>query len=175
MEIKITDLTTWEAVKKAALFTIGKTKAVSEPTTEWIGGMLQREHSPIREKVYHIELIGIPYWIANHFRTHFIGTNFYISTSREDRNKEVTDRADLSQTSPVNMLVSLNAQALINISRKRLCSLAHRETRKVWEDVCKAMAEYDPVMAHFMVRECRYRNGFCPEGKNCGLFNKETF
>lgn len=52
--------------------------------------------------------------------------------------------------------------------------MAHRETRKVWEDVVKAMAEFDPVMAHFMNRECYYRNGFCPEDRNCGLFNKET-
>lgn len=174
MEIKITDVTTWEQVKKAALYTIGKTKVVNQPTEEWIGSMLMREHSPIREKAYHIELIGIPYWIANHFRTHFIGANYYISTSREDRTAGETPRSELPQDAPVNLLMSLNAQALINISRKRLCSMAHRETRKVWEEVVKTMAEYDPVMAHFMNRECRYRNGFCPEGRNCGLFNKET-
>lgn len=172
MEIKITDITTWEQCKKAALYTIGKTKVVNQPTDEWIDGMLRCEHSPIREKVFHIEIKGLPYWIANHIRTHFIGANYYMSTSREDRTENGTPRSELPQTAPVNLLISANAQALINISRKRLCGQSAPDTIALWEAVQETMAEHCPVMAKYMNRECEYRNGFCPEKKPCKRFKK---
>lgn len=172
MEIKITDITTWELAKKAALFTVGKTKVVNQPTEEWIDDILCSEHSPIREKMFHIEIIGLPYWVANHFRTHFLGANYYISTSREDRTESRTPRHKLPQDAPVNMLISGNAQTLINISRERLCGQSAPETIEIWEAVEKAMAEHCPVMAKYMVRECEYRNGFCPEKHPCKRFKK---
>ena len=172
MDIIITPQTSWNDVKKAALFTVGKTTVVNSATDGWVRSILRAEHSPIREKIYHIELIGIPYWIANHFRTHFIGANYYMSTSREDRTATQTPRSELSQDAPVNLLISANAQALINISRKRLCGKAHAETRKVWQSVVDEMREVDAVMSEFMVRECVYRGGVCHEDKPCGLFAK---
>lgn len=171
MDIIITPKTSWNDVKHAALFTVGKT-AKTDADSKWVRSILQAEHSPIREKVYHIEIYGIPYWIANHFRTHFIGCNYYISTSREDRTATQTPRHELPQDAPVNLLISANAQALINISRKRLCGKAHPETRKVWESVVRLMRDVDEVMAKFMVRECVYRGGICHEDKPCGLFAK---
>ncbi len=63
--------------------------------------------------------------------------------------------------------MSCNTQALINISRKRLCKKAHEETIKVWQAVKDAIKEIDPIVAKYMVRECVYR-GFCPEEKSCG-------
>jgi hypothetical protein len=158
-------------VKHAALFTVGKT-AKTDADSKWVRQMLSAEHSPIREKVYHIEIYGIPYWIANHFRTHFIGCNYYISTSREDRTATQTPRSELSQDALVNLLISANAQALINISRKRLCGKAHKETREIWQTVVRCMKDVDEVMSEFMVRECFYRGGICHEDKPCGLFRQ---
>lgn len=171
MDIIITPITSWNEVKKAALFTVGKT-AKTDADSGWVRSILMAEHSPIREKIYHIEFHGIPYWIANHFRTHFIGANYYISTSREDRTATQTPRSELSQDAPVDLLISANAQALINISRKRLCGKAHPETRKVWQSVVALMRDVDEVMASFMVRECVYRGGICHEDKTCGLFRQ---
>lgn len=170
MEIKIENITDWSRAKKAALFTIGKTIVKTEPDAVWIDKMLTAEHSPIREKIYSIELLGIPYWIANHFRTHFIGANYYISTSREDRTSNQTPRSELAQDAPVNMLITANAQTLINISRKRLCNLAHADTRAVWHLVVRKMRTVDLLMAKHMIRECEYR-GRCPEIKPCGHGN----
>ena len=61
-------------------------------------------------------------------------------------------------------------QALINISRKRLCMQASHETRSAWHEVKAKVEEVDPVLASVMVPECVYR-GFCPEfeGKGCGF------
>lgn len=171
MDIIITPQTSWNDVKKAALFTVGKT-AKTDADSGWVRSILSAEHSPIREKVYHIEIYGIPYWIANHFRTHFIGCNYYISTSREDRTAAQTPRSELSQDAPVDLLISANAQALINISRKRLCGKAHKETREIWQSVVALMRDVDEVMASFMVRECFYRGGICHEDEPCGMFRK---
>ena len=58
--------------------------------------------------------------------------------------------------------MTANAQALIKISRKRLCNCASKETKEAWTQVKDAIAEVDPIMASKMVPECIYR-GFCPE------------
>jgi hypothetical protein len=69
-----------------------------------------------------------------------------------------------------------NAQALINISRKRLCGTAATETRQAWLEVKAKVQEVDPVLASVMVPECIYR-GFCPEFKSnsCGYADTEAF
>jgi thymidylate synthase ThyX len=68
--------------------------------------------------------------------------------------------------------MTCNAQALINISRKRLCTCASKETREVWQAVKDAIAEIDPIMAKHMVRECEYRN-MCPEIKGCSYYESK--
>lgn len=166
MEIKVSAITSWDDAKKAALYTIGKTTVVNSADEEWISGMLRAEHSPIRERIYRIEVLGIPYWVANHLRTHHIGVNCYISTSREDRTHG-KDRSELRQDAEVNMMLTLNAQSLINISRKRLCNLASKETREVWQEVRDKIREIDPTMARFMLKDCQYRGG-CHEVYPCG-------
>lgn len=173
MDTKIILVSGWDNVKKAALYTVGKTKVVNKPTKEWIFKMLQLEHSPIREYIIHIEVKGIKYWIANHLRTHFIGCNSYISTSREDRNDKVENRDELPQGDLVNCLFSINAQELINISRKRLCMInPHPETRVVWQTIVNEIIKQEPLFEAFLKPECFYRNGYCPDGNNCF---KKTF
>ena len=66
------------------------------------------------------------------------------------------------------MDMTANAQAIINISRKRLCSCASVETREAWKQVLEAIKEVDPILVDKCVPECIYR-GFCPEFmKPCG-------
>lgn len=71
------------------------------------------------------------------------------------------------------MAFSANAQALINISRKRLCAKASPETRQAWTEIKKAIADVDPVMTEKMVPECVYRS-FCPECGCCGYVNTKN-
>ena len=68
----------------------------------------------------------------------------------------------------------LNAQTFVNISRKRLCSCASKETREAWQQVKDAIREIDPVMADKMVPECQYRN-FCPELQCCGYIHTTKY
>ena len=74
-----------------------------------------------------------------------------------------------------DMDMTANVQALINISRKRLCNCASPETRKAWQQVKEEIRKIDPVLADKMVPECLYR-GFCPEWMNsCGYSKTKKY
>ena len=169
MEIYVKQVTSWERAYEAALFTVGK-RPIKGVTDEWKDKMLMAEHSPIRLVEYDIYLYGIPSFVATHLVRHHIGCEKFVVTNREDRRK--VNPEEINRLTPVNMLMTCNAQALINISRKRLCKCASKETREVWQAVKFAIAEIDPIMAKHMVRECEYRN-MCPEIKGCGLYAME--
>lgn len=73
------------------------------------------------------------------------------------------------------MDMTCNAQAFINISRKRLCSCASKETREAWQQVIEYLKTVDPVLASKCVPECVYR-GFCPEfDRCCGYCNTKAY
>lgn len=72
---------------------------------------------------------------------------------------------------PVMMEMDANIQALINISKKRMCTGADPTTRLYWKAVWEAIREYDENIAWAMVPEC-IRDGGCPEYQPCGLFEK---
>lgn len=74
------------------------------------------------------------------------------------------------------MDMTCNAQAFINISRKRLCKgCASKETREAWELVIEYLKEVDHILAEKCVPECIYR-GFCPEFDNCcGYCNTDKY
>lgn len=61
-----------------------------------------------------------------------------------------------------------NAQAIIYISRKRLCKQASKETQEAWRAVVDEISKHDAIVASCCVPECIYRGGFCPEMKPCG-------
>ena len=66
----------------------------------------------------------------------------------------------------------VNAQEVINISHDRLCFKASLETRAVWMEVVKAIADIEPLLASMCVPHCIYC-GYCKEYKACG-YNKNT-
>lgn len=165
--------TSWERAKECALQTIGK-KMVNLPDDEWKRRMLMAQHSPIRMVEYDIKISGIPQWVSVHLVRHFLGCEKFVRTQREDRNPEVKDRDSLPQGELNEMIFVANAEALINISKKRLCCCASPETRRVWEMVREAIRKVDPIMAEFMVRQCVYRS-FCPEIKSCGYDSTPAF
>lgn len=97
------------------------------------------------------------------------GWEKWISTQRTDRTG--INRDELPQGASVTMEIEANAQALINVSRKRLCNQASKETREVMQKIKQEVAKNDEILSKAMVRECVYRNGLCPEINCCG-YNK---
>jgi hypothetical protein len=162
--ITIKKLIDWDVVKEAALATENKRPKEPFPTDEWKAKMLTAEHSPIRCLQFFIRMENIPYFVAMHLVRHKQGVEWFVGTSREDRTG--VPRDERKQTDLVNLSCIINAQALITISRKRLCNKADKKTQAVWVEVKKVMKEVDPAMANAMLPECVYR-GRCTELKPC--------
>ena len=90
----------------------------------------------------------------------------YVSTQRDDRVDYTGDRDSRKQGELVNMDITLNAQAFISVSRKRICGQAHEEAQDLWINVLEELKEIDKPLFDNCVPECVYR-GFCPELSPC--------
>lgn len=76
---------------------------------------------------------------------------------------------------PTSLMGDMNAEAIINMSHKRLCSTASEETRNIWEKVIDEISKADPELSKFCVRPCVARSGICSEAKCCGFNRTELF
>ena len=148
--------------------TISKEAGDNEPSSTWKRKLLMCEHSPLRRGTISWKWPQIPYAISTHFARHHIGCEKFVGTERTDRTG--VDRETRSQMNYVPMEMDANIQALINISRKRLCTCADPTTRKYWQAVISAVEERDPDIAWACVPEC-VRDGGCPEYKPCGIYD----
>lgn len=160
----------WLKIKSACMTTISKEAGPKEPSHEWRRKLLLCEHSPIRRGSISWKFEEIPYCISTHFVRHHEGVEKWVGTSRADRT-EIKDRSQRTQMDMVPMEMEANIQALINISRKRLCTSADPLTRKYWKAVLEAIKEYDEDIYWACVPEC-VRDGGCPEYKPCGYYDK---
>lgn len=156
---------TWRDVADACRTTIGLEAGEGEPSFAWKQRMLLCEHSPIRTISVTGEISDLPYAISTHFVRHKFGIEHWISTQRSDRTGE--DRAEKSQMAPVTYRFQANLQAIISISRKRLCSSADPTTTEAWKLFLEELYKVMPEMKGLCVAECEYR-GACPEYKCCG-------
>ncbi len=144
---------------------------VSPITQEALLGFLVSEHSPIRAAELKIKVRRLNYFTHVHFRTH-VHTLHFVKTSRPDR----TNRAQRSLDDTVNHTMIVNAQALIDMMRKRLCRppIVAPETHKVAMAIAMKLRQApDPLMRMMgvvLVPNCVYRAG-CPEGeRTCGWY-----
>ncbi len=178
--IRMEKVTLWKRALNAARRTIGKNPLDKEPSNSWKAKMLLAEHSPIRLVEYEWTWSDIMQWVTTHLVRHHEGCEKFVHSQRGDRRAileeyNVSSRNELPQGATNDMDMTANAQALINISRKRLCNCASKETREAWKQVKEEVRKVDPVMADKMVPECIYR-GFCPEFmSSCGYVNTEKF
>lgn len=123
------------------------------------------EHSPIRTQIFWVEMIDIPTFVSVHYSRHKVGVEHFVRSNRNDRGGAGDDR--VTRETPVNHSMLINAQALIQMARKRLCGKAHRAARGVMLRILEAIYAVDPWLGDFMVPECVYRGGICPEAKPC--------
>lgn len=178
--IRMEKVTLWKRALNAARRTIGKKPLDKEPSNSWKAKMLLAEHSPIRLIEYEWTWSDIMQWVTTHLVRHHEGCEKFVHSQRGDRRAildeyNVSSRNELPQGATNDMDMTANAQALINISRKRLCNCASKETKEAWKQVKEGVRKVDPVMADKMVPECIYR-GFCPEFMNpCGYANTEKY
>lgn len=81
-------------MKTVALSTMGL-RPVTETKAEWMKAMCDAEHSPIRLLRWMFR-IHAPYWVLNELRTHHVGCEMWMQSSRDDR-QEKFDRNDAPQ------------------------------------------------------------------------------
>lgn len=184
MKIEIKRLTEWNEVLNSARWTVNKEEISKEPSNEFKNDIIFAEHSPIRELVFTIKLYDVPTWVSQHIARHdaFADHNVregvkdvhFVGTQRSDRTG--IDRNKLTQDASCDHKIFLSAQDFINISRRRLCNCASKETKDLWKSIIKELSKTEPELAKHCVRECVYRNGLCPEKrKNCKFNQTEEF
>lgn len=165
-------LGTWRQVADMARETIGKEAGSKEPSDSWKKRMLLCEHSPIRLMQLTIKFTDMPYWVSVHLVRHHIGIEHFVKTQRSDRTGIY--RGNLPQDAWVAHTMVCSLQALINVSRKRLCMQASKETRAAWIAAVEAIREHAPIIASVLVPDCVYR-GHCYEFSPCGFAKSELF
>lgn len=191
-KVEVVQETSWNRALNAARRTIGKKPLDKEPSDNWKKMVIMAEHSPIKLVEYRISFTDLRQWVGVHLLRHE-HTIPMIHSQRVDRREDIDQLVekvmtilsdDIKKSDDFNKRDYLfqgevndqdfyvNAQTLINISRKRLCACASPETRYAWKIVKDAIADIDPIMAGFMVANCVYR-GRCPEMKSCGYYLTE--
>ena len=157
------------------------------------------EHSPARTQLFWIEFVDVPLFVATHFIRHHVGVVPFELSRRDDRsndvtfdvaiksvNDQLTDLLDhilkgekdiaqcliaVIQNELVKLGLCINAQSLIDMSKLRLCNMAHVLTIKAMREVKAEVAKVDESLAKMMVRKCVYRGGICGEPHPC-KFNR---
>ena len=125
----------------------------------------RNEHSPMRTQLFTVEMIGIPTFVSTHFVRHTQGVEHFCKSQRDDRGGKDTSY----RLTPTNHGMLLNAQTLVNMARKRLCSKSHIETVKVMQGIKAGVDIVDSRLADMMVPDCIYRGGVCHEDKPCNF------
>lgn len=172
METSVSLISGWKHALKAARRTVSKSDTGKDPSSKFKIQMLYAEHSPIRTVRYWIDWDNIKRWVTGHLTRHKIGFEPFVGTKRSDRTG--INRDDLPQSQASVMSADINAHAMINISRKRLCTKASLETREAWQAMIEEVKKLDPELACVQVPECIYR-GFCPEPESCGYENTSKY
>lgn len=152
----------WQEIKDDALFTIHKENG-KYPTSKWKNDILKAEHSPIRTGRLIINIYDIPSFVIGHFVRHNLGFTPFVASLRDDKADydEVPNRNTLN-----NMRFDGNFQSFINISRKRYCNNASKETREIWHRIMEEVSKVEPELYFVCVPECIYRCS-CPEMFKC--------
>lgn len=157
----------WVDIKNECRNTVNKVATLTVPSDDFKKNLLLSEHSPIRLLEIKWRWGGIKSWISVHFARHWLGWDKWISTQRSDRTG--VNRDESTQDTLVNMDIKANAQAIINVSRYRLCYQASKETREYMEDLKESINKIEPELSYTMQKNCIYRCG-CPEFEQCGYW-----
>lgn len=174
MEAKNIDyINNWKGVLRSARVTINKEDLNKEPSSGWKSRILLSEHSPIRKLTFSFIWTNLLSWVSVHFVRHKFGIEHYVRSQRTDRTG--INRNELKQSELIEHEIFINAQAMINISRKRLCKSASKETQEAWKAILETIKEKEPELYLRCVPECIYRNGLCPEINSCGWNHSEEF
>lgn len=165
---------TWREIANAANTTINKEAGENEPSSHWKKRMLLCEHSPIRQLSIKAKWYDLMYWVSVHLVRHKIGIEHWVRSQRPDRMGIILNRNNESQSALIEHEIEANAQAIINISRKRLCKMAMPETREAWVEFLMSFKDRESELYEACVPNCIYQ-GYCYEFRSCGYHKTDSF
>lgn len=167
MKITIEKLTDISLLRKACESTMqaGKTSSVT------LDSMYRCEHSPIRTQLFWVTMDDVPTFVSVHCVRHKIGIEHFVRSNRPDRGGD----GEATRKTPIMHSVLVNAESLINMAKKRLCHQAHPDTLRAMVSIKDAVCTVDPDLARYMVPQCVYRGGYCPELKPCGKYRVKKY
>jgi hypothetical protein len=157
----------WERALRMCRNTMWKGSTDKEPSDAFKHALCRAEHGPLALVEYYIHQPDIKYWMTAHFTRHKFGVTWGQGSSRDDRHDNPLPRDEMPQGTSVPLDCQVNALELIYMARRRLCGMAHPETRKRMQEILDAVAKVDPIVVQYCVPNCIYR-GRCPESKPCG-------
>ena len=157
----------WERALRMCRNTMWKDATYKEPSDHFKHELCQAEHGPLALVEYYIHIPKIKYWMTAHFTRHKFGVTWGQGSSRDDRHDNPLPRDEMPQGAEVPLDCQVNALELIYMARRRLCGMAHAETRDMMKRILSAVEKVDPIVAIYCVPNCVYR-GHCPERKPCG-------
>jgi len=151
-------------LREANKFTSHKESIMGLATAYHLG------HSPIRTQEFKIEMLGIPTKCSVHFVRHSaVGQLHYVGTARSDRTENKD--SEVHRNTPVNHMMILNAEHLIDMSRKRLCNTSDVDTVRIMHRIREEVRKVDPALARYMQPDCVYRGGMCWQlNGSCGMY-----
>lgn len=157
----------WARCRARAMVTVGRPyDDTIVPAECWRERILSARHSPIRCLWFSFYIENIPSNIATHFARH-VHAQPYVSSLRNDRQKKM-DGDMAPRSTPVDMILDVNAEELMVIANKRLCGQASAKTREITRMMVKAVVKACPEFEPFLVPMCVYHGGVCHEMKPCG-------
>lgn len=194
MKIKVTKTTGVEKLRKANSFTSGKDSKMSLATAYRLGHSPIRTQKfeieltdiPLFVASQLVRQTQGVQWYQRSKRTDRGGKDFYeeckgiaenVSRIYQEQDEEnltfalldISDYlpANFDRHTPTDLYCELNAEALINMAHKRLCTKASKETREIVSTICELVEEQDPDLFPWLVPPC-VMYGFCREYKPCG-------
>ena len=156
----------WTEVLRRCLVTVGK-KSDKIPDIEWRKKLLRCRHSPIRYLQFSFCLKDIPYWLHVELVRHHVGVQFYVRSQRDDRAVNEVPRSQKPQGALVDLIMDVNAEALLTISNKRLCGCATREMQTLMILIRNEVIKTNPEFEDYLVPMCQHMNYGCPEYISC--------
>ena len=159
MKVTVRKLTDLDLMREACDAT---RKAGMKPSTMTLDRIYSCEHSPSRVILFWVEFKGLPTFVSTHLVRHSAtGQSHFVESNRDDRGG-----VEAGRLTPVTHKMLLNAQHLLDMSRKRLCFASHKATVGAFVQLRSAIRHVDPDLAKYMVPECVVR-GYCPELREC--------
>lgn len=176
MRVKCERLVGPEHMLAAMRTTTGKSMYDANfPRLETWHKMLLSTHSSHRAVLYRVYIEDIPYFAHVYLIRHHLGIQPHVYSQRDDGGAELHSKRDsYPQGALISMCADINADALLQIARKRLCYKSHRVIQEVLRKIKISLIangdKYDQVLGNLMMRPCEWYPGYCSEPSSCGRF-----